>query len=80
VTAVVHANAVSRQLAKDAFQSHVRAYAAHPSAAKNIFHVKMLHLGHLANAFGLSEQPRFIARGSGKGDSSKKRQRRTTQP
>ena len=76
VTAVVHADATSRQLAKDAFRSHVRAYAAHPAAAKAIFHVKQLHLGHLASAFGMAEQPKFIGRSGGKAE-TRKRHRHT---
>ena len=36
--------------AEDAFRSHVRAVAAYPSALKHIFHVKRLHLGHVAGA------------------------------
>ena len=40
--------------AEDAFRSHVRAVAAYPSALKHIFHVKRLHLGHVA---GLARAP-----------------------
>ena len=47
-------------LAKDAFRAHVRAYAAFPSALKHIFHVKRLHLGHCACAFGLRDAPTLI--------------------
>ena len=47
-------------LAKDAFRAHVRAYAAFPSAFKHIFHVKRLHLGHVAAAFGLKDPPQLI--------------------
>jgi len=47
-------------LAKDAFRAHVRAYAAFPSALKHIFHVKRLHLGHVAAAFGLKDAPALI--------------------
>jgi len=65
VNSVVHSDAAFRKLAKDAFRSHVRAYAAHPAAAKATFHVKQLHLGHLATAFGLSEPPKFLGRTGG---------------
>jgi ATP-dependent RNA helicase DDX31/DBP7 len=51
-------------LARKAFSSHVRAYATHPSGEKAIFHVKNLHLGHLAKAFGLREAPAGIGAGS----------------
>lgn len=49
-------------LAKDAFRSHVRAYATFPSHLKHIFHVKRLHLGHVAAAFGLKEAPGLIGK------------------
>ena len=42
-----------RSLAADAFRSSVRAYAAHPAALKDVFHVKRLHLGHVAHSFAL---------------------------
>lgn len=48
-------------LAKDAFLSFARAYATHPSSEKAIFHVKKLHLGHLAETFLLSEAPKAVA-------------------
>jgi hypothetical protein len=44
-------------LARNAFLSHVRAYATHPSDEKQLFHVRNLHLGHLAKSFGLREAP-----------------------
>jgi ATP-dependent RNA helicase DDX31/DBP7 len=47
-------------LARKAFWSTVRAYATHPSAEKHVFHVKKLHLGHLAKAFSLREAPSNI--------------------
>ena len=42
-----------QSLATDAFRSSVRAYAAYPAAVKNIFHVKKLHIGHVAHSFAL---------------------------
>ena len=36
------------------------AYATYPSAMKGIFHIKNLHLGHLAKAFALRETPQAI--------------------
>ncbi|KAI8848016.1 P-loop containing nucleoside triphosphate hydrolase protein [Chytridium lagenaria] len=45
------------KLARNAFQSYIRAYATHNSAQKAIFHVKKLHLGHVAKSFGLREIP-----------------------
>lgn len=42
-----------KQLAGDAFRSFVRAYATHPAALRDVFHVRRLHLGHVAHSFGL---------------------------
>lgn len=42
-----------QSLATDAFRSSVRAYAAYPVAVKNVFHVKKLHIGHVAHSFAL---------------------------
>lgn len=50
----------SAELARRAFASHVRAYATHPADEKHIFHVRHLHLGHLAKAFALREAPSNI--------------------
>ena len=52
-------------LARSAFASHIRAYATHPSDEKRFFHVKNLHLGHLAKAFGLREAPAGLGRLAG---------------
>ena len=46
--------------AKKAFTSFVRAYATHSSTEKHIFHIKKLHLGHLAKCFALREAPSNI--------------------
>ncbi|KAK2464228.1 hypothetical protein APHAL10511_003685 [Amanita phalloides] len=48
-------------LARSAFLSHMRAYATHPSSEKHIFHIKHLHLGHLAKAFALRDAPSSAA-------------------
>ncbi|GAA5944126.1 uncharacterized protein JCM15063_005325 [Sporobolomyces koalae] len=56
-------------LARKAFQAHIRAYATHPSAEKHIFNTKALHLGHLAKSFGMREAP---GHGPAGGSSSKK--------
>ncbi len=42
-----------QSLATDAFRSSIRAYAAYPAAVKEVFHVKKLHLGHVAHSFAL---------------------------
>ncbi|KAJ3411795.1 ATP-dependent RNA helicase dbp7 [Chytridiales sp. JEL 0842] len=44
-------------LARNAFRSHVRAYATHIAAERHIFHIKNLHLGHIAKSFALREAP-----------------------
>ncbi|KAI0790774.1 P-loop containing nucleoside triphosphate hydrolase protein [Abortiporus biennis] len=46
--------------ARKAYLSHMRAYATHPSDEKHIFHIKHLHLGHLAKAFALREAPSAV--------------------
>lgn len=38
----------------------MRAYATHPSDEKHLFHVRNLHLGHLAKAFALREAPSAV--------------------
>ena len=45
------------EMAKRAFQSHVRAYATHVAAERQWFDIKELHLGHLAKGFGLRDAP-----------------------
>ena len=57
MTAVAESPEVAK-LAEDAFRSFTRAYAAHPSSIKDIFHVRMLHLGHMAHSFAL----RYVAK------------------
>lgn len=44
--------------AKTAYQSFVRAYATYPSSLKHIFHIKNLHLGHVAKSFALRDAPK----------------------
>ena len=56
MTAVSESPEIAK-LAEDAFRSFTRAYAAHPSSIKDIFHVRMLHLGHMAHSFAL----RYVA-------------------
>lgn len=47
-------------MARRGFQSHIRAYATHVAAEREIFDMKQLHLGHLAKAFGLRDKPGSI--------------------
>ena len=35
----------------------IRAYATYPKSLKHVFHIRNLHLGHLAKAFGLRTAP-----------------------
>ncbi|KAG0700741.1 P-loop containing nucleoside triphosphate hydrolase protein [Suillus ampliporus] len=60
------------ELARRAFTSHMRAYATHPSNEKHIFHVRHLHIGHLAKAFALREAPKTITDGKNKFSSASK--------
>lgn len=48
----------SAYLFLSAYQSFVRAYATYPSNLKHIFHIKNLHLGHVAKSFALREAPK----------------------
>ncbi|KAH8705455.1 putative ATP dependent RNA helicase [Talaromyces proteolyticus] len=50
----------SLELARKAFQSHIRAYATHVAAERSYFNIKELHLGHLAKAFALRDRPSKI--------------------
>jgi ATP-dependent RNA helicase DDX31/DBP7 len=45
------------EMARRAFQSHVRAYATHIATERSIFDIKELHLGHLAKSFALRDRP-----------------------
>jgi ATP-dependent RNA helicase DDX31/DBP7 len=44
-------------LARSAYQAHIRAYTTHLSSERDIFNVRKIHLGHLAKAFALREAP-----------------------
>jgi ATP-dependent RNA helicase DDX31/DBP7 len=46
--------------AQKAFSSHVRAYTTHVASEKHIFHIRKLHLGHLAKSFCLREAPQQL--------------------
>ncbi|KAL1996836.1 hypothetical protein VTN49DRAFT_7701 [Thermomyces lanuginosus] len=48
------------ELARRAYQSHIRAYATHVAAERSMFNIKELHLGHLAKAFALRDRPSKI--------------------
>ncbi|KAH8108035.1 DEAD-domain-containing protein [Cristinia sonorae] len=61
------------EVARKAYLSHMRAYATHPSDEKHIFHIRHLHLGHLAKAFALREAPTSVTSAKSKGTGSKSR-------
>ncbi|XP_074218563.1 ATP-dependent DNA helicase DDX31 isoform X5 [Camelus bactrianus] len=48
-------------LTKSTLQSFIRAYAAYPRELKHIFHVRFLHLGHVAKSFGLRDAPKNLS-------------------
>jgi ATP-dependent RNA helicase DDX31/DBP7 len=66
-------------MARTAFASHLRAYATHPSDEKHIFHIRHLHLGHLAKSFALREAPSTVS-GHGKSRSATSAKRQTRRP
>ncbi|KIH93163.1 ATP-dependent RNA helicase DDX31/DBP7 [Sporothrix brasiliensis 5110] len=43
--------------ARQAFRSHIRAYATHAHDERGFFDMTRLHLGHMAKSFGLREAP-----------------------
>uniref|UniRef100_A0A8B9EYG9 ATP-dependent RNA helicase n=1 Tax=Amazona collaria TaxID=241587 RepID=A0A8B9EYG9_9PSIT len=66
----VHSSEGTVRWAKKALQSFLCAYTTYPRNLKHIFHIKSLHLGHLAKSFGLRDAPKnltaFPAAGSKK--------------
>lgn len=48
------------ELARRAYQAHVRAYATHVAAERHMFDMTQLHLGHLAKAYALRDKPGSI--------------------
>ncbi|EFW14210.1 ATP-dependent RNA helicase dbp7 [Coccidioides posadasii str. Silveira] len=48
------------EMARRAYQSHIRAYATHIAAERHMFNIKDLHLGHLAKSFALRDRPAKI--------------------
>lgn len=49
--------------ARQAFRSHIRAYATHVKEEREVFNFSELHLGHMAKSFGLREAPGGIGAG-----------------
>ncbi|KAG6872653.1 hypothetical protein C0995_007983 [Termitomyces sp. Mi166 len=58
--------------ARKAYLSHMRAYATHPANEKHIFHIRHLHLGHLAKSFALREAPKAVTNSQGPSTQSRK--------
>ncbi|XP_060056432.1 probable ATP-dependent RNA helicase DDX31 isoform X2 [Erinaceus europaeus] len=56
----VHSSERTVSWAKKALQSFIRAYATYPRELKHIFHVRSLHLGHVAKSFGLRDAPQNL--------------------
>ena len=46
-----------KAIAESSFRSFIQAYATYPSHLKEIFHIKRLHLGHVAKSFALRAAP-----------------------
>jgi ATP-dependent RNA helicase DDX31/DBP7 len=67
-------------MARKAFASHLRAYATHPSDEKHIFHIRHLHLGHLAKSFALREAPGTMSGKHGKSQSTAGGKRQARRP
>ncbi|KAI8907354.1 P-loop containing nucleoside triphosphate hydrolase protein [Gorgonomyces haynaldii] len=56
----VQSDESNKEMAQKAFTSAVRAYATHVQQERHIFHIKKLHLGHLAKAFALRDPPQQL--------------------
>ncbi|KAM4695736.1 ATP-dependent DNA helicase DDX31 [Rhinophrynus dorsalis] len=73
----VHANADTALCAKKALQSYIRSYATYPKSLKHIFHIRSLHLGHVAKSFGLRDAPQNLSQQlAGSPKNSKAKQKR----
>ncbi|TEA29650.1 hypothetical protein DBR06_SOUSAS510241 [Sousa chinensis] len=57
----VHSSERTVSGAKKALQSFIRAYATYPRELKHIFHIRSLHLGHVAKSFGLRDAPKNLS-------------------
>ncbi|KAG0287886.1 ATP-dependent RNA helicase dbp7 [Dissophora globulifera] len=60
-------------VARGAFWAFVKSYATHPSTEKHVFHIKNLHLGHIAKSFALREAPSDIPQPKKKGKTGGKK-------
>lgn len=48
-------------LSRKAYTSFLRSYSCYSHEWKHIFHLKNLHIGHVAKSFGIREAPNQIA-------------------
>ncbi|XP_069465411.1 ATP-dependent DNA helicase DDX31 [Ambystoma mexicanum] len=69
----VHSSEERLQQAKAALQSFIRSYATYHKSLKHIFHVRTLHLGHVAKSFGLRDAPQNLIRPPARGQEKKRR-------
>ncbi|XP_064027463.1 probable ATP-dependent RNA helicase DDX31 isoform X2 [Pogoniulus pusillus] len=56
----IHSKEGNIRWAKKALQSFLCAYTTYPRSLKHIFHIKSLHLGHVAKSFGLRDAPQNL--------------------
>ena len=67
----------NKDMARKAFQSHIRAYATHVAKERGCFDLADLHLGHLCKSFGLRDAPGNVnmrnAKGEKGGDGGRRR-------
>ncbi|KAF1486540.1 putative ATP-dependent RNA helicase DDX31, partial [Pygoscelis antarcticus] len=56
----VHSSEGTVRWAKKALQSFLCAYTTYPRNLKHIFHIKSLHLGHVAKSFGMRDAPQNL--------------------
>ena len=48
------------KIAVSAYHAYIKSYTTYPAPFKHIFHLKYLHLGHVAKSFGLRDAPKKI--------------------
>ncbi|XP_051492202.1 probable ATP-dependent RNA helicase DDX31 isoform X2 [Apus apus] len=68
----VHSSEATVRWAKKALQSFLCAYTTYPRNLKHIFHIKSLHLGHVAKSFGLRDAPQNLTALPAAGSKKKK--------
>uniref|UniRef100_A0A0K8RW01 ATP-dependent RNA helicase n=1 Tax=Crotalus horridus TaxID=35024 RepID=A0A0K8RW01_CROHD len=72
----VHSSAKTLRWGKKALQSFIRSYATYPATLKPIFHIRALHLGHVAKSFGLRDAPGNLGAAAGASRPGKQKKRR----